>query len=700
MARRDPKFCQETREKVRKWQDYWKYNINQYHEFMAFVMGDQWEDDEAKLMENYNKIPLTFNKLGALMNHLLGEQRQNTPNLQIVPDANVPEQTAEIRSALIKDITLSSSAKIIYQTAFQQAAIGGFGAYGVLTEYEDNYTFDQVIRFFGVKDPTRCYWDISAESPCKTDGMYCGYMKRMSREKVRQLYGAKIERTMATTSEDDTELSFSDDDSITFLNHYVRKYKVEKLFSVVNEHGEYQTLTQEQYDTAEEMQDDNGEDILVYNNEIVYIKDKRDVPKYTIKHYLIGGDYVLEEEEFPSEQLPLIFVDQNSWWDKRGKQVCRPFVKDARDAQRFINYIGTNSAYIMKVSRYDQFMVSKENIKSADTEAAWRDPCTYLGGLWYDESPSGAIPQRLTPPELPASFLSQYQRCLQDIHTSTGLYDTQLGEQGNEISGAAIDARTKRGSYNTFVPFDSLNRAIACGGEIVNEMIPKVYDSERLMMLYLQDEGIKPVKINEQVNEYGIMQNSMKEGRFKVRLMPGPSTEGQKAEALESMNILLTADKSGQIFPLIADLYVANLPVPNNIELKNRLKTIVPPEIIQAGKTGQPPQPKQQQPSPEAQAQMALAQAKLQDIELKKAEIQRKAQEMQIKAQQEQQKMAMEQEQLDAERIEIAAKLQEQLMRYAAETHRTNTDEQMAHADNLVKILTHSPKFHENKREA
>ena len=32
------------------------------------------------------KIPLSFNKVAPLANHLIGEQRQNTPNLQVMPD--------------------------------------------------------------------------------------------------------------------------------------------------------------------------------------------------------------------------------------------------------------------------------------------------------------------------------------------------------------------------------------------------------------------------------------------------------------------------------------------------------------------------------------------------------------------------------------------------------------------------------------
>jgi len=39
------------------------------------------------------------------------------------------------------------------------------------------------------------------------------------------------------------------------------------------------------------------------------------------------------------------------------------------------------SAYLMRVSRYDQFMVSKANVKSPDTQQIWKDPATAQGGL-------------------------------------------------------------------------------------------------------------------------------------------------------------------------------------------------------------------------------------------------------------------------------------------------------------------------------
>ena len=45
----------------------------------------------------------------------------------------------------------------------------------------------------------------------------------------------------------------------------------------------------------------------------------------------------------------------------------------------------------------------------------------------------------------------------------------------------------------------------------------------------------------------------------------------------------------------------------NHFELKNRLKTLVPPDILEIGKTGRPPEREQHQPSVEQQ-QLALQQ--------------------------------------------------------------------------------------------
>ncbi len=700
-ARKDARKATKIRELIKRWDDQWKYNKNIYHEMTQFILGEQWKEDEAKLFETYKKIPLTVNKIAPLANHLLGEQRQNTPNLQIMPSADVDAETAEVREALIKEISLNSHARVIYQTCFQQAAIGGFSAYRVLTEYVDIDSFDQNIVMSSFRDPTKCYWDVSAESPCKTDGMHCGFRTTMSRKKFRALYGESIEKKIGTMTTDITDTdaiatSFSDEQAITVIDHFERKSKLVKVYQLSNG----RTVRSKEFNALEKVEID-GMDILLDQGEPVTVFKEKEEPEYYIKHSKWGGDFELDITDFPSEQLPVPFVDQNSYFDKNGKQIIRPFFKDARDSQRYVNYLRTQMAYLVKISRYDQFLVSKQNVRSNDTEQIWRDPAIVQGGLVYDESPNGNVPIQLKPPELSQSLLLQYQEAANDIQVVTGMFDTQMGQQGNEISGAAIDARTRRGSFNTYVPFDSLNRAIACGGEIINEMIPKVYDTQREMNLEMKDRGRVNVVINEQVDEYGSgAKNDMSKGKFKIRLMPGPSFEGQKSEGLDSMDRMLQKDPES--FRLVADLYAENLPMPNNIEIRNRYRTMVPPEIIKAGKTGQPIPPKEPEPDP-------MVMIKMQELQLKQQKLQMDMQLAQIKAQEEAQKIQLEEQKLlmqshieganfhkelqvlESKKEESLAKLKEQEMRYTAELKRIEADLHMNHLQNTVKILTHQP---------
>jgi hypothetical protein len=764
MVKKAEKIAHEARLACEKFREGFKWNIDQYHEMHTFVLGQQWTDEEEDdMIKTFRKVPMVANKLGAMANSLLGEQQQNTPQLQVVPMTNCDERTAHLRELIVKDIMFSTDATIAYQVAAGQAAIGGYSAFYIGTDYTHQRSFDLDICYGFFKDATRAYFDLGSDTQNKTDGMHCGYITRMMRPKFRELYGKDLEEKIqkvfsVTQSAEDIALAvqpdqsedpftWADNEGITILDHFVRKFEKDTLYKLSNGKSYNQEELEEIIEKSREInarqqielmgspygasmqqpdmmsQETNPDMMSTETNEAqgmptmgdngpeegreelqpeefdtetmtlwddgqpVRIEDKRPFKSYKIWHYKIAGDYILEEGEFPADQLPVVFVDQNSFYDKTGKQVCRSFFGDCRDTQRYINYIRTQSAFILKVSRYDQFIGSKKNVQGLDTQRNWRDPNSVQGLLAYDESPSGAKPEQLRPPELSASLLQQYEIAIQDLYLATGLYPTQLGQQGNEVSGSAIDARTRQGSYSTYCFFNSINRAITTGGSIVNEMIPRVYDSERVITLMMPDEGMKNITVNKQMDEYGeLIENDIRKGTYEVRLKAGPSFEGQKEQALQSLREVLQADP--ETFKLIADLYADNLPLANNLEIKNRLKTIVPPEIIEAGKTGKMPQ-ENGQPTPEQQMMMLQQQMQQQQMMLAEKEIQLKEEEIKLK----QQKIIMDAQvaiqKLETEKIEVAGGIQEQELRYLAETQRTQSDEAIAHAENLVKILTH-----------
>ena len=783
MAKLNAKVARQARIACEKWNEYFKHNIDQYHMMHTFVLGEQWSaEEEDDMIKTFRKVPLTANKLGTMSNSLLGEQQQNTPQLQVVPMTNCDEETAHIRELITKDIMFSNNTATVYQVAAGQAAIGGFSGFLVDTEYTHSKSFDLDIVYRYFKDATRCYWDMSAETKNKTDGTVCGYLSRMSRTKFRQVYGKEVEEKIgkksgiAATEEEialavqpdeaNDPFNWSDDEAITIMDHYVRKYEKDTLYklsngnildqsemdelieksraindknSMMDMYGMNQEETQPEQNPEEmgqnqdlasllgnmspqQMPEDgfgitgkhdilpqeNGQDVfrpkkykdeavdlelddaetmtLWQEGEIVRIEDKRPSKRHKIIHYKIAGDYILDKTEFPSEQLPLVFVDNNSYYDKTGKQICRSFFGDAKDTQRYINYLRTQSAYIIKVSRYDQWIGSKKNVASMDTQRNWRDPSSFQGMITYDESPSGAKPEQIRAPELAQSLFTQYQLAIEDLYTSTGLYPARMGNNGDEASGVAIDARTRQGSYTTYVFFNSINQAIATGGAIVNEMIPRVYDIERVISLMMPDEGMKNITINQQNDEYGEqVENDIRKGTYEVRLKPGPSYEGQKEQALQSLRDVLQIDPT--TFNLVADLFADNLPLSNSLEIKNRLKTRVDPQIIEAGKTGKMPQ--QQGPSPEQQ-QVQLQQQQMQmQAQFQQEQLMIKKQELAIKEREAQAEIEIERMKLEIAQMELAGKVEDGKLRYLAETQRTESDAAISHADNLVKILTH-----------
>src|SRR5690242_71733 len=108
MAKHTPKLAREAKVSAERWRAYWKSNIDQYHEMFTFALGRQWSDDEEDMLKSFKKVPLQFNKLATLLNTMLGEQQQNTPQIEVAPLSNCDQETAQIRSLVTKDIILST----------------------------------------------------------------------------------------------------------------------------------------------------------------------------------------------------------------------------------------------------------------------------------------------------------------------------------------------------------------------------------------------------------------------------------------------------------------------------------------------------------------------------------------------------------------------------------------------------------------
>jgi len=177
------------------------------------------------------------------------------------------------------------------------------------------------------------------------------------------------------------------------------------------------------------------------------------------------------------------------------------------------------------------------------------------------------------------------------------MYRASLGAPSNERSGKAILARQKEGDTGTFHYHDNLNRAIRHCGRILVDLIPKIYDTERVVRILGYDGKPDQVQINPNIptaSQKAGTQNiyNLGVGTYDVTITSGPSYNTLRMEAADSMMQLIQAHPD--LMSVIGDVFVKNMDWPGAEEISERLKIMLPPQIQQAEQAkkqgGMPPE--------------------------------------------------------------------------------------------------------------
>src|SRR5262249_13710471 len=126
---------------------------------------------------------------------------------------------------------------------------------------------------------------------------------------------------------------------------------------------------------------------------------------------------------------------------------------------------------------------------------------------------------------------------------TTSIFDPSLGVQSNEIAGVAIRQRQSQSSLSNFHFIDNLNRAIRHCGEILVDLIPKIYDMPREVRILGEDRKQQIVRVNQRyVDEKGRDRcYDLARGKYDVTISVGPQYATQRQEAFSTLTQLAQA---------------------------------------------------------------------------------------------------------------------------------------------------------------
>ena len=567
-------------------------NRDASYDDLRFLAGDQWDAQARAEREAARRPMVTINRVGQFVRQVTGDMRLNPTSINVLPvDDESDIEKAEIFEGLIRQIEYSSNATQAYAHAFECAAGIGIGHFRINTRFAQDSVSDQEIFIERIANPLAVIWDSAAVQIDRSDAEHCFVTELMPRRVFKKKF-PKASETDFPHFDQGSTLFWRTDDSIRVAEFW-HKEPYERTLALMLD-GSTVDIT----------------DVRKADRKFLPIMQERTFTDYRVKQYLLSGSEILSgPNDWAGKYIPIIpAIGTEIPLDET--IVRHGLIRWLKDPQRMYNYYRSSQAELIGQQPRAPYLLTPEMVKGY--EGIWNTANTNPRP-WLPYNPDPKAPQgrpvREQPPQASPALWQEAQLANEDMKGTTGIYDASLGAKSNETSGRAILARQREGDVGSFHYFDNFKAAIKRAGDILVDLIPRIYDAPRTVRIIGKEEAepeytqvnqpaFDPVEMVETVL------NDLSVGKFDVRVTAGPSFSTQREEARESMIAATQANPA--LWQVAGDLIVAAMDWPGAKEIAERLKRTIPPQITgdEEALAAQQPQP---DPIQEAMGRLAMA---------------------------------------------------------------------------------------------
>ena len=544
-----------------------------------FVNGDsdngyQWPQGLRKTRETEQRPALTINKARQHCLQIVNNARQNQVEVRIDPVGDgATYESAQCMQDLVRHIEYQSQSQDVYINAVEHQVFTGIGYWRVLTDYVDSDSFDQEIYLRRIKDPGMVLLDPDIQELDGSDARY-GFIYE---DVPDDLFAKRYPRWKDKRSSRST-LGIGQDKSVPkdhtrVCEYYRRIEKEDRLYDTGTN-----TVKRSQIGRQLAAQLDADPSV-----------PKRDVLNESIEWYLIIGDEIADRRDWPGRYVPIVrVIGEETVID--GKLDRKGHVRALKDPQRMYNYWSSSAVEFGALQSKVPWIIPNESVEG--NEQYWKTANTvnhaYLGyKAISDMGIALPAPQRAQPPQAAEAFLVGMQTAANELMLASGQYQNELGQSGNEITGVAINARQRQSENSTYHYVANLASAIRYTGRILIDLIPRVYDTERVIQIMQENGDQTQISINPQMQQSVALppqaqqqaEQSLQKvqrifnprvGRYSVQSNIGPAFATRRQEAFSALIQLVQANPAAMQNALDIVMRAADFPMAD--ELAERLK--------------------------------------------------------------------------------------------------------------------------------
>ena len=586
-ARTDKEILEEAKERLKRAIDENSEERREQKDDLLFSILDQWPSTIRSSREgdpNGARPCLTIDQINQYIVQVVNDMRQNRPSVKARPvDDKADIQTAEIFQGVIRQIEDQSVAQIAYMGAGESSVRVGEGYYRIVTEYENEKSFNQIIRIKKIPDMFSVYLG----PHIMPDGSDCEFgfvFEDIPLEKFRRIWPkAKYHATDFSELENKNEY-WGEDEKIRVCEYFYFDYTTAELVFT----ADGQTMLQSEYDELTEKPE---------------ITEKRTTKTRKTKWCKLTAIEILEKRDWAGIYIPIVKVTgKEAWVD--GRRLIWGLVRPSKDSLRMYNYVASTIVEKFALAPKAPFIGAKGQFEGVEDRWA-RANVENQAYLEYNpvsiEGLQVPKPERQQPAPIEAALYQFLATCKEDVQSSLGMFKASLGKEQPNQSGKAILALTRESDTGTFHFSDNLSLSIQHGGKILIDLIPKIYDTQRVLHILGEDGKVTQASINpeqpEAVREVQDIQGNIKKiynlgvGTYDVTVTVGPSFNTKRMEAATLFTDLATNAKDPNLALVANYLAIKNSDF-NGAELATEMiEKLMPPGMVkQEGQPEVPPE--------------------------------------------------------------------------------------------------------------
>ena len=593
----DP-IVKEAQERFARCQDAENEFRRRFVEDVKFANGDpdngwQWPDPIRTTREGDSRPCLTINKVRQHNLQIINDAKKNKPSIKTLPvDGASDVEVANILDGIIRHIEYNSHAETVYDTATEFAVEGGIGFWRVITDYAHDGSFEQEIFLRRIKDPMTVYLDPDIESADGADAKFAFVFEDLDKDEFKAQYPGE-EAADVDFPLDHTGNSWLDKDKIRVAEYFYKRAKRDTLIN----HPVYGPVL------VSDLPDPEEAKALLADPQVM----RRDVMAPEITWCKIAGSTVIDSKPWPGRYIPIVRVVGEERYIE-GKVERKGHTRTLKDAQRMYNYMSSANVEYIALQTKTPFIAPAEAIEGYESEwaRANQDNLPYLSYNQFAENGERIDkPQREQPPVGAAAYLTGMQTAQQELMMASGQYQEQFGQPSNAQAGVAIQARQRQGDTATYHFIDNVARAIRYTGRILIDLIPKIYDTQRVVRMIGEDgsetfatldpsqqhpvgtpDGNPAPPEKERAKDIDLIYNPSI-GRYDVTVEVGPSFETRRQEAYNALTQIMGQNQ--ELMKVAGDLLFKSADFPMASDVAERLRRAIPKSLL-----GEGPSPQEQ----------------------------------------------------------------------------------------------------------